>query len=436
MAATVGIDISADKADICFLIADGGEPVPRWTVPNSPGGAEALIARLAELIARERIDRLQIGMEATSLYWWHLARALKDAPALAAAQPRVYVLNPKLTHDFRKNYGALPKTDRADAFVIAERVRFGRHLPPPFDVDLRYAPLQRLTRFRVHLAQTLAREKGYFLTFLFLRFSGFCQAEPFHDPFGATSCAVLDDFTTEELAQASLDELARYLAAKGRGRFKDPGDLAATLQRAARDSYRLDKVLADPLTLVLGTTMATIRTLQQQLQALDRTIAQELKGVPQTLGSVPGLGPVWTAGLVAEIGDVTRFPHEASLAQYAGLVWKVHESGDFQAEDTPLTKVGNAYLRYYLVEAANSVRVHCPEYTAYYQAKFAQSPKHAHKRALVLTARKLVRLVDALLRAGALYRPPEERQDRKGRTPPAGRRPDRQRPRRQAAAVE
>jgi transposase len=435
MAATVGIDISADKADICVLLADGAEPVPRWTIPNSPEGAAALIGRLASLAGAHAVGDLQVGMEATSLYWWHLACALKDAPALAPHRPRVYVLNPKLTHDFRKNYGALPKTDRADAFVIAERLRFGRHLPPPFDVDLRYAPLQRLTRFRVHLAQTLAREKGYFLTFLFLKFSGFCQAEPFHDPFGATSCAVLEDFTSEELARTSLDELARYLAAKGHGRFKDPADLAATLQRAARDSYRLDKVLADPLALVLGTTMATIRTLQQQLRTLDRTIAQELIGIPQTLGSVPGLGPVWTAGLVAEIGAITRFPHEASLAQYAGLVWRVHESGDFQAEDTPLTKVGNTYLRYYLVEAANSVRVHCPEYTAYYQAKFAQSPKHAHKRALVLTARKLVRLVDALLRAGQVYRPPEARPNPARRNLPSTRRPDPQRASPRATAI-
>lgn len=435
MVATVGIDISADTADVCILLADGAEPVPRCTIPNSPAGAEALIARLAELIASHRIDRVQIGMEATSLYWWHLACALKDAPALAAVAPQVYVLNPKLVHDFRKNYGALPKTDRADAFVIAERVRFGRHLPPPFDLDVRYAPLQRLTRFRVHLAKTLAREKGYFLTFLFLKFSAFCQDPPFHDPFGATSCAVLEDFTTEELAQTSLEDLARYLQTKGHGRFKDPTELAATLRRAASDSYRLDKVLADPLTIVLGTTMATIRTLQKQLQALDRTIAQELKAIPQTLGSVPGLGPVWTAGLIAEIGAISRFPDQAALAQFAGLVWQVHESGQFQADDTPLTKVGNAYLRYYLVEAANSVRVHCPEYAAYYQAKVSQSTKHAHKRALVLTARKLVRLVDALLRAGALYQPPEDRPPRKEATAPNQRRPDRSVAHRRAGAI-
>jgi hypothetical protein len=86
---------------------------------------------------------------------------------------------------------------------------------------------------------------------------------------------------------------------------------------------------------------------------------------------------------------------------------------------------GRGHLRYYLIEAANSVRVHCPEYTAFYQAKHAQSPKHAHKRALVLTARKLVRLVDALLRTDTLYQPPAQRQPPKEVTPPSTRRPGR-----------
>lgn len=435
LVAYVGLDVSQDEAVACVLLADGREPVPRWAVPNSQPGADALVGRLAELAERHGLGELRVGLEATSLYWWHLASALTDAAALAPYHPRVYALNPKLVHDFRKNYGALPKTDRADAFVIAERVRFGRKLPPPFQLDVRYAPLQRLTRFRVHLAQTLAREKSYFLTFLFLKFSGFAQVQPFKDPFGATSCAVLAEFTTEELAQADLAQLARYLEAKGRGRFADPDALAATLARAARDSFRLDKVLDEPLTLVLGTTMATIRTLQAQLKAVDTTIARELAPIAQTLSSVPGLGPVWTAGLVAEIGEIGRFPDEAALAQYAGLVWKAHESGQFQAEDTQMAKTGNTYLRYYLVEAANSARTHCPEYAAYYQTKLQQSTKHAHKRALVLTARKLVRLVDALLRTGALYRPPETRRDPMEVSPPSTQRPARNRRSPRAPAV-
>ncbi|MAG34912.1 MAG: IS110 family transposase [Dehalococcoidia bacterium] len=435
MRAVVGLDVGRDQVDICFLVADGSEPVARWRVPNTQPGAEALAARLADLAQQHRVAALHIGLEATGLYWWPLACALKDAPALGPYQAQVYALNPQLVHTFRANYGALPKTDKADAFVIAERVRWGRHLPAPFQVDLRYAPLQRLTRFRYHLVHTLVREKNYFLTFLFLQFSGFCQVRPFQDPFGTTSCAVLEEFTTEELAQAALEELADFVATQGRGQFHDPQAVATTLQRAARDSFRLDKVLAEPLRVVLGTTMATIRTLQRQLKAVDRTIAQELQALPQTLDSVPGLGPVWTAGLVAEIGDITRFATQASLAQYAGLTWKIRQSGQFQAEDTALTKRGNTYLRYYLVEAANSVRVHCADYRAYYQAKYAQSTKHHHKRALVLTARKLVRLVDALLRTDRRYRPSESGQDQKEGALPSRQRPGRHRHPRRAVAV-
>ena len=79
--------------------------------------------------------------------------------------------------------------------------------------------------------------------------------------------------------------------------------------------------------------MANIRSLNVQLKTLDKTIAAELQAIPQTLDSIPGLGPVWTAGLIAELGDVTRFADDDAIAQFAGLTWPAHESGQFQAED-------------------------------------------------------------------------------------------------------
>jgi transposase len=211
--------------------------------------------------------------------------------------------------------------------------------------------------------------------------------------------------------------------------------VAASLQRAARDAYRLDKVLQEPLRQVLGTTLATIRTLQQQLKALDQTIALELAAIPQTLSSVPGLGPVWTAAIIAELGDITRFVDQGAIAQYAGLTWPSNQSGDFVGEDTEMSKRGNSYLRYYLVEAANSVRTHCPEYGRYYAAKYAETPRHAHKRALVLTARKLVRLIDVLLREGRIYQMPEQRAGTAAATQPHSKRPGPQRRSKPARAV-
>ncbi|MCL5676728.1 MAG: transposase, partial [Firmicutes bacterium] len=77
----------------------------------------------------------------------------------------------------------------------------------------------------------------------------------------------------------------------------------------------------------------------------------------------------------------------------------------FESQNTRLLRSGNRYLRYYLVEAANSLVVHDAEFKRYYQRKKAESKTHAHLRALALTARKLVRLLDALLRSNRLYNP-------------------------------
>ena len=157
--AFVGLAVSQIDARVCFLRADGTEPQSRWTIPNTQPGAAALAADLAGLCQRHQIDQLRIGVEAIGLLWWHLAAALKDAPILAPYAPQIYALNPQLVHTFRANFGALPKSDHADAFLIAERIRYGRQLPAPDQLDARYAPLQRLTRFRCHLVQNLAREK-------------------------------------------------------------------------------------------------------------------------------------------------------------------------------------------------------------------------------------------------------------------------------------
>ncbi|EES70924.1 transposase, IS116/IS110/IS902 family, partial [Paenibacillus sp. oral taxon 786 str. D14] len=187
----------------------------------------------------------------------------------------------------------------------------------------------------------------------------------------------------------------------------DPENVARCIQKAARASYRLSKVVEDSIDLVLGTSIESIRSIQKQLKDLDKAIERVLDGIQgaQCLLSVPGIGKVYAAGLLGELGDIERFKDQAAVAKYAGLTWRRHQSGVFEAEDTARIKSGNRFLRYYLVEAANSVRMRDEEFGEYYRKKYQEVPKHQHKRALVLTARKLVRLVDVLLRNGQLYTP-------------------------------
>jgi transposase len=401
----LGIDVSMAENTCCFLLQDGTEVRRRLTVSNNLPGAEELVEAILRLMEHHHLDRLLVGLEATNLYWWHLACFLNSSPQLSPFQPRVYAFNPRLIKGFKKALSDTPKSDINDAYAIAERLRFG-HLPAPFIPNELYQPLQRLTRFRCHLMHQITREKNYFLSLLFLKFSEYQNLNPFSNTFGAASQAVLTDYlTVDEIAIAPLEELVQLLIREGKNRFPSPDAVATVIKRAAKDSYRPHPALNEPLNLILGATLENIRTLSLQIKKLDKAIERELRKFPNPLISVPGLGPVFVAGIMAEIQDIHRFPDHPATAKFAGLFWRTKESGSFQAEETSLGKSGNSYLRYYLIEAANSVRMHDAEYARYYRTKYDESSKHKHKRALVLTARKLVRMVDAMLRHNQLYVP-------------------------------
>jgi transposase len=405
----IGIDVSLRSHHVQFM--DGaGTSLASFAVPNDQTGADSLIQKMLDTATKEQIQQLRIGMEATSNLGWHLAHYLKAE--LQGYEPniqsQIYVINARKVARFKKGYEALPKNDRVDAWVIADHLRFGR-LPHEMKDIIQYEALQRLTRTRFYLMNNIKRDKTYFLNQVFLKFSGMRQDNPFSDTFGNTSLAVIQELEPEQVMAMSVEELIAFLQDKGKNRFEKPDEIAAYLQKIARSSFRLDKAMADPVNISLATTLSVIQHLESEVKKLDKEIAKIMKGIPQTLVSVKGIGPVFAAGILAEIGGIDRFDDHNDLAKYASLVWSQHQSGEFEADETSRMRTGNKYLRYYLVQAADSVRKHDAEYGAFYQKKYDEVPKHKHKRALVLSARKLVRLVFMLLKTNTLYTPPERR---------------------------
>ncbi|MFD1927388.1 transposase [Sporosarcina siberiensis] len=175
---------------------------------------------------------------------------------------------------------------------------------------------------------------------------------------------------------------------------------AKYLQKLARNSYRLDKMMSNPINLSLSVILSTIRHMESQIIRLDKEIDWMMKGITQTLTSVKVIGPVYAGGLLAEIGDIKRFKDHQALAKFAGLVWTHYQSGELEAENTGRMRTGSKYLRYCLAQVADAIRKHEAKYKAFYQKKCKEVTKHQHKRALVLTARKL-------LRTNQLYMPQE-----------------------------
>jgi transposase len=404
----VGIDVSSKNNVVCCLPeGDSAKSISRFTVSNDEPGVLALQERIVALMQKHSLTEIRFGLEATGCYSSHLARYLESVLNFAPYEHSVYVFNPSLIKVFKKtHYLDAPKNDRVDAWFIAAKLRSG-HLPRAFTWSESLAALQRLSRTRFHIVQTLTRETNFLLTNLFLKFSSY-DSGPLRKKTSATSLAVIEQFVdVEQIVNMSVEQLTAFVAECGKNRFADPRGVAAALQKAARSSYRLPKAMTDAVNLAMASNIRVIRSLQEQAKSLEKAIEEHLATIPQTLTSVPGISTIFAAGLLSEIGDIQRFPNQMALAKYAGLAWTESQSGDFKGVESRLIKSGNRYLKYYFTQAAKSVQVHDTVFAQYFSLKKAEPAKYAEKRALALTARKLVRLVDYLLRTNRLYEPRE-----------------------------
>ena len=408
----VGIDISSRNNVVALLDFESQKTLQSFAVGNNQPGAVELANRLADYLrSRKDLTKLVVALESTSFYGIHVANYLSTCDVLAPFHTAVYCLNTKAIKNYKKSFIDLGKNDYVDAFVIADFARANRITTKPWRGS-QFLALQRLTRHRLHLAKSLTREKAYMLSNIFLKFSEFslldAEDQPFSNSFGATASSVLTDFLSmEEIIEMPTEDLISYICEKGHNRFPNPEKTASLLQQAARNSYRLDKCLYEPLTVSIASSFTLISTYETEIKAVNKAIEKTLKGIDpnayQSLLSIPGIGPVMAAGILSEIGYIDAFKNQEALAKYAGLVWRENQSGNFQADDTPLSKAGNAYLRYYLIEATSHVKNHCGEFAAFYQKKYDEVKIHQHKRALALTARKFVRLIFGLLANHQLY---------------------------------
>jgi len=404
----IGIDVSSKENSVCCLSNDDEKhPLTRFSVSNNRPGIHQLKEKIDRITEKHAFDRLLFGLEHTGCYSTHVAMYLQQHLKFNCSNVTVYKFNPGMIKQFKKaHFLDAPKNDRVDAWYIAARLKSGL-LPHPFTWNEPLLALQKLTRARYHLIQNLVRESNVLMSNLYLKCSDYNLA--FNKTLSATSLAVMEEFqSAEELAETSLDKLIDFLILHGRNRISDPEIFAKQLRKAAHSSYRLPKAMADSVNLAMASNIRVIRTLQEQIKSLQKAIQDHLGTIPQTLDSIPGIGPTFASGIISEIGDINKFNSHKQLAKFAGLAWTENQSGDFTAKRTRLINSGNRFLRYYLIEAANSVKVRDPVFADYYAKKSAEPKEFAHKRSLALTARKLVRLVYTLLKTNQLYQPKGE----------------------------
>jgi hypothetical protein len=111
--------------------------------------------------------------------------------------------------------------------------------------------------------------------------------------------------------------------------------------------------LSAPQHRLVAPLLALLRPLNQQLAILEAQLARgvAVHAAARRLCTVPGVGPVTAAAVVATLDDVGRFASAGQVAAYLGLVPRERSSGEQQRRG-PLTKAGNNRVRWLLVQAA------------------------------------------------------------------------------------
>ena len=406
----VGLDVSKAYLDTCFLLRDNDSDtiLLEKRVKNSDAGSSIIKNYIFEFHEEFEFHKIVVGMEATGQYSLHPSLFFSNDADLKLINVQTVVENPRVISRYSKVFTE-EKNDRIDAQLIAEFLSTEKYKETEPRSE-KYIALLQLTRTRYQLNHPKNEVQQHYLETLYYKCntltSDLKEADISTSVFSSTMVELMNgSFSMSQIRAMDTTDLVEYLQKLGRQRFKQPEKLAKVLKKSIRDSYRLGKVTQNSIDVNLGVQMPVIRAFEQEIKVVNQAIKDitETMSESNLLLSIPGIGPVFAAGIMTEIGSIDRFEHEAQLAKYAGLTWPKHQSGNHQKEQTPMSKSGNRYLRYYLVQAANSVRHHIPEYKDYYNKKYNEVPKTQHKRALVLTARKFVRLVFALLSKHQLY---------------------------------
>ncbi|WP_275200884.1 IS110 family transposase [Bradyrhizobium sp. CSA207] len=136
--------------------------------------------------------------------------------------------------------------------------------------------------------------------------------------------------------------------------------------------------------------------LAEDLTILDREIATNSldDGSVRRLLTITGVNLAVAAGLMAAIGDITRFKSPQKLVSYLGLNPRVHQSGLGAAHHGRISKVGRSHARAMLVEAAwAAAKTPGPLHAFFVRIR----ARRGHQVAAVAVARKLTVLCWHLL---------------------------------------
>ena len=385
----VGIDIGKNHHEASIVSPEGKQIGRSLRFATTHKGADSLMSFIFKNIGN---SPCVFGMEATGHYWYPIYSFLK------AKGYTIYVINPIQSDSLRKMYIRQTKNDSIDSFLIAEVIRFGQFGTTSM-ADENILAMRQLCRYRDSVISSRTEIKlriGTIMEQIFPEYE-----KQFSSLWVSTSMGILEKYLTpENIENAPIDELFEIIKDKSHNRLTKAK--AISIKEAAADTFGI-KIAQDAFSFQLKQLIDRMNFLDKQIEALDIEIMKYYEQFDCYLHTIPGIGMIGAATILAEIGDISRFKNSSALVAFAGIDPTVRQSGEFNSTHNHMSKRGSPYLRHTIFLAATTCSFHNSPLNAYYKKKRDQG-KH-HLTATGAVARKLTTVIYAVLRDSKPYEP-------------------------------
>ena len=350
-----------------------------------------------QLAAANDKKQIVLGLEPTGHYWFCLA-AWMVSNGISVVRVNPYAV--KQTKELEDN--SQQKDDRKDPKLIANLVKDGNY-GMPYLPEKVYAELRRLSMFREQLTEDRNRNMNRLHREMKIYFP------EYKDAFGKVD----GTFCMEVLKEAPFPEDILRLGIEG---IREIWHKAKLRGRGYSRAAEIVKYAETSIGLKDGTAAGKeavrwfaekIMELDEELAGIENRLNEKCKEIPhaENILEISGIGERILSGILAEMGDISRFDDAKELQKLSGLGLVSCSSGKHKGE-TRISHRGRKRLRYWLFQGARSAVAHGEEYKwihVHYTTR-AENPLQK-MQSLIVIACKLLRVIYTMLKTGKPYDP-------------------------------
>ena len=385
----VGIDIGKLKHTFSIVRKEDGEIIvdPTFFNNNKEG-----FDQLLETIKLYSKDNVLIGMEDTGHYHFALLKFLLDNGYIVA------LINPITTDLTRKMQGGISKNDKLDTLTICDVLSSSQRKKSYRISKINRFDLyeqKQLTRHYHNLKEEINVYTNRLQKCIDIVFPEFNSL--FNSKYNHVYMEILRKFSSaDKIANTDIRTLRKCFEYEGRGNRISL--TAEQLKEAAKNSVGISSV-ADEIQ--IKHLVDQIKLINEQIAEIDKKIEEFSVQTNSPIISIPGISHFSGTSILSEIGDIGNYTKASQIIKLAGVAPYEHESSQYRAQHTAITKKGSKYLRKTLYQIITPVIRHNEVFKQYYNLKLSQGK--GHRCAQGHCVRKLLRIIYHLLSENQIF---------------------------------